>query len=82
MDRHGTNTIANLCWEGGGTVSPAKPRREGVAKTGLCRAPHNPWGFCWDGELRDRSRSGRARTGEGSPDSSPPNKTTVLPAEG
>jgi hypothetical protein len=50
--------------ESGGAVSAAKPR-------GGRRYGNRP-GCRWDGELRDWTRSGLARTGEGSPDPSPP----------
>jgi hypothetical protein len=63
-DRIGTHN-GSLCWRGGGHSLPgaaASGRRCG--KLGLRRV----------GELRDRVRSGRARTGEGAADPSPPVK--------
>ena len=62
MDRLGTH-FRSLCWRGGGHSlrgEAASGRRCGKL------------GFRRDGELRDRPHSGRARTGEGSPDPSPP----------
>lgn len=51
-----------------GTVSP---RRSRIRKALRRRS------FRWEGELRDRARSGRARTGEGSPDPLPVKEATA-----
>ena len=62
MDRNGetlSEAVLERWW--------AQSRRQGRIQEGVAET-----GFRWDGELRDRLRSGRARTGEGSPDSSPP----------
>jgi hypothetical protein len=64
LDRKPAQTLSRVCaGEAAGTVScgrAASGRRCGNL------------GFRWDGESRDRRSSGRARAGEGSQDSSPP----------
>jgi len=52
MDRNGPPLSRICAGKEAGTGSPAKPRKEGVAET---------LGFCWDGELSDWPRTGRAR---------------------